>query len=97
MALTSVLIIFVMFMALSRVYLGEHSYNQVFYGTQLGLYFAFALHFLIKPYLKRLPKKLRNSSISSNNRSTFEISTGLIILSIFSFIIIPFGIGFGIW
>ena len=33
MALTVALILFIMFLALSRVFLGEHSYNQVFFGT----------------------------------------------------------------
>ena len=31
--MTAGLILFIMFLALSRVFLGEHSYNQVFYGS----------------------------------------------------------------
>lgn len=97
MAITASLVIFLMFMALSRVYLGEHSYNQVFYGTQLGLFFAFSLHYLVKPVLKKLPKKLRNSQHSSNNRNVFEIKWSLIILTIIAFLVIPLAIAFGLW
>eukprot|EP00347_Sterkiella_histriomuscorum_P014189 403361826 len=97
MALTATLIIFLMFMALSRVYLGEHSYNQVFYGTQLGVYFAVTLHFIVKPQLKRLPKKLRNSSQITGNKSTFDINVILLLLSILLFIVLPIGLAFGIW
>lgn len=62
MALTVGLILFMMFLALSRVYLGEHSYNQVLFGSSLGITLAFIMHFKVKPIVKRLPVYLKLSS-----------------------------------
>ena len=34
--------------AYSRVFLGVHSLNQVFYGVQVGAWFALTAHFIVK-------------------------------------------------
>ncbi|CDW77936.1 pap2 superfamily phosphatase [Stylonychia lemnae] len=96
MALTAGLIIFLMFMALSRVFLGEHSYNQVFFGTQLGVFMAVALHYWIKPILKTLPKKLRNG-MNSGGKNAFFISPILIVLAVILFFILPLSLAYGAW
>jgi len=59
MILTVALALFLIFLAMSRVFLGEHSYNQVFFGSQLGLAFAASLHFFIKPLVKKFPSWAR--------------------------------------
>jgi membrane-associated phospholipid phosphatase len=60
MAITAALLIFLIFLGISRVYLGAHSYNEVVFGTSLGLVVAFILHFFMKPALKRLYKESKN-------------------------------------
>jgi len=55
MALTAGICIFLMFLAISRVYLGEHSYNEVLFGGSLGATLAFILHFFAKNFIKKLP------------------------------------------
>ena len=62
MALTVGLILFILFLALSRVFLGEHSYNQVLFGSSLGIVLAFGLHFTVKPLIKKMPQLLRETS-----------------------------------
>jgi membrane-associated phospholipid phosphatase len=57
MVATVALIVFLMFLALSRVFLGEHSYNQVLFGLEIGTLFAFILHFFVKQWVKDYPKK----------------------------------------
>jgi hypothetical protein len=59
MGLTVALALFFIFLAISRVFLGEHSYNQVFFGSQLGIAFAVILHFLVKPIVKKFPSWVR--------------------------------------
>ena len=55
MMLTVGMVLFFIFLAVSRVFLGEHSYNQVFFGTQLGVALAAILHYFIKPVVKKFP------------------------------------------
>ena len=59
MMLTVAMVLFFIFLAVSRVFLGEHSYNQVFFGTQLGVAFAAILHFFVKPIFKKFPSWVR--------------------------------------
>ena len=58
MALSAALTLFIIFLGLSRVYLGEHSYNQVVFGTSIGIYFAVTLHYLLKPLIKQYPSSI---------------------------------------
>lgn len=55
MALTSVMAIFIIMLPTSRVYLGLSSYNEVIYGSLIGVALAFVGHFRIKPIVKSLP------------------------------------------
>ena len=41
-------------MALSRVYLGAHTLNEVLHGTLIGLKLAFIGHYYLKPVFLRL-------------------------------------------
>lgn len=59
MGLTVVMALFFIFLAISRVFLGEHSYNQVLFGSQLGIAFAIILHFIVKPRVKKFPSWIR--------------------------------------
>lgn len=52
MVFTVAMFLFFIFLALSRVYLGEHSYNQVFFGSQLGIVLALTMHYLLKPLVR---------------------------------------------
>lgn len=58
MALTAVLFIYLIFLGLSRVFLGEHSYNQVVHGTLIGSYLAVVLHYFVKPVVKQFPNSV---------------------------------------
>ena len=53
-----IMLLFIATIAYSRMYLGVHSLNQVFYGLSLGLWFAFTSHFLIKERLMGLLQNL---------------------------------------
>jgi membrane-associated phospholipid phosphatase len=44
-AVTAIVITYIIFMAFSRVYLGAHSYNQVLFGITLGVVFASVGHY----------------------------------------------------
>lgn len=48
MCLSVALSIYLILMAVSRVYLGAHSWNQVMFGLSLGLAFAFIGHYFVK-------------------------------------------------
>lgn len=61
MGLTVAMVLFFIFLAVSRVFLGEHSYNQVLFGSQLGLALAAILHFLVKPLIKKFPSWARSN------------------------------------
>jgi hypothetical protein len=52
MMLTVAMVLFFIFLAISRVFLGEHSYNQVLFGLQLGVALAGILHYFVKPLVK---------------------------------------------
>ena len=58
MAATCVGICFLIFMGFSRVYLGAHTYNQVVFGSVLGLTLAFIGHFKVKPLFLSLQETL---------------------------------------
>ena len=45
MAVTSIIITYIIFMGFARVYLGAHSYNQVIFGTTIGLVLAYIGHY----------------------------------------------------
>ena len=75
MGVTVAMVLFFIFLALSRVFLGEHSYNQVFFGSQLGIAFAVVLHFLVKPVLKKLPSWARSRYGINKERGLYQIST----------------------
>ena len=38
----------------SRVFLGAHGIDQIFFGLQLGLWFAFTFHFIVQEPLMEL-------------------------------------------
>ena len=42
---------FAVTLAFSRLQVGVHSLNQVFYGLQWGFLQAVAMHFVVQPYL----------------------------------------------
>ena len=45
-------------MALSRVYLGAHTYNEVLYGALIGTTMAGICHFKIKSLVLKIPEML---------------------------------------
>ena len=53
-----IMLTFTATIAYSRMYLGVHSLNQVFYGLSLGLWFAVTAHFLVKERLMSLVQNL---------------------------------------
>ena len=53
-----IMLIFTATIAYSRMFLGVHSLNQVFYGLSLGIWFAVTAHFLIKERLMGLVQNL---------------------------------------
>jgi PAP2 superfamily len=59
MVITVALALFIIFLGVSRVFLGEHSYNQVFFGSQLGIALAGILHYFVKPLIKKFPSWVR--------------------------------------
>lgn len=56
---------FAMTVAYSRLVLNVHTINQVFYGLHLGLWFAFTVHFCVRP---RLFKHIRSIITHETNR-----------------------------
>lgn len=42
---TIAMVMFFMLLAMSRVYLGEHSFNEVLFGSTIGITFAIVMHF----------------------------------------------------
>lgn len=95
MAATVAMILFFIFLAISRVYLGEHSYNQVLFGSTLGITFAFILHFKIKPILKAVPLMLK--SAYGIVMGSFNVPIWIFLLVLFATSIIPLLISGGIY
>lgn len=54
MALTVVITVYIILMGVSRVYLGAHSWNEVFFGFTLGMTFAGIGHYSVKPWFYAL-------------------------------------------
>ena len=53
-----IMLVFTGTIAYSRMFLGVHSLNQVFYGLSLGLWFALTCEFLIKEKMMKLIQNL---------------------------------------
>ena len=64
MGLTALLLSFLIMLMFSRVYLGEHSINQVIFGTSIGVVLSVSMHYSLKPFLKRMPAYLRERAVS---------------------------------
>jgi membrane-associated phospholipid phosphatase len=73
MGLTIAMALFFLFLALSRVYLGEHSYNQVLFGSTMGLGLALVLHYFFKPLVKAMPLYLRQAYGINKESGTFIV------------------------
>mmetsp|Transcript_36679 Transcript_36679/g.49745 ORF Transcript_36679/g.49745 Transcript_36679/m.49745 type:complete len:100 (-) Transcript_36679:41-340(-) len=58
MGVTAAMCIFFIFLGLSRVYLGAHSYNQVVFGGTLGIVLAAVGHYSIKPHFLGMQDKM---------------------------------------
>ena len=50
MALTAIGAIYLILLAISRVYLGAHSWNQVLFGALIGSFLAFIGHYTFKSF-----------------------------------------------
>ena len=61
--------------AYSRLFLGVHSLNQVFYGLLLGTWFAISCHFIARDKLLKLVQDLLEVK-ESRLREFFLITTG---------------------
>jgi membrane-associated phospholipid phosphatase len=49
MAVTAFLVIYLLMLAVSRVYVGAHSWNQVLFGATIGSVLALISHRYLKP------------------------------------------------
>lgn len=58
MAVTCIGIVVLIFMGFSRIYLGVGTYNEVLFGSLLGLTIALIGHFKVKPLFLALPEML---------------------------------------
>jgi hypothetical protein len=97
MGVTVAMVLFFIFLALSRVFLGEHSYNQVFFGSQLGIAFAVVLHFLVKPVLKKLPSWARSRYGIHKERGLYQISTSYMGCALILSTILPIVVATMVW
>lgn len=73
MGLTIAMFLFFIFLALSRVYLGEHSYNEVLYGLTFGLTLALVMHYFAKIHIKNIPHLVREMYGIQKQRGTFIV------------------------
>lgn len=97
MMLTVAMALFFIFLALSRVFLGEHSYNQVLFGSQLGIALACILHYFVKPLIKHFPSWARDKYGIQKQKGIFEISNALIILAFLVTIVLPITVSTSIY
>ena len=65
MAVTCIGVTFLIFMGFSRIYLGAHTFNQVLFGTILGITLAYIGHYRVKPRFLEMPEKLYEDSTGS--------------------------------
>lgn len=97
MGLTVAMCLFFIFLALSRVFLGEHSYNQVLFGSSLGITLALTMHFFLKPIVKRFPLWLRTVYGINKERGTFNVPSYIFLITLCAFIIAPIGLAYLVW
>jgi len=97
MILTIAMFLYFIFLALSRVYLGEHSYNQVVYGSTLGLTLAVGLHYTAKIHFKRLPHYLRQRFGIMKETGTFAVPNKLFTLAGILLVMVPCIVAHAIW
>jgi membrane-associated phospholipid phosphatase len=97
MALIAGLMIFLIFLAISRVYLGEHTWNEVLFGLSLGTSFAFLCHYYVKPYYKTLPNYFKKMAQRKGIDQTYYVSNGFIGLAFLLVFIMPLAFALGLW
>jgi len=94
MAVTCALMIDLIFVCLSRVYLGAHSYDQVIFGTSLGVVLIFILHFFASDRLKNFVQELKvpkKGNVSSNVSKVVLLMTFLVTL------VLPLLLSYCLW
>ena len=66
----------------SRVFLGVHSWNQVLFGWQLGLWLALTLHFCFKQSIVRNLKQILYNDQSEEGSSLFSHTVKWLVLMV---------------
>mmetsp|Transcript_28903 Transcript_28903/g.21527 ORF Transcript_28903/g.21527 Transcript_28903/m.21527 type:complete len:121 (+) Transcript_28903:437-799(+) len=94
MALTSLLMVGIIFMCLSRVYLGAHSYDQVIFGTSIGTTFIFIIHFFLSSKAKTFVQELR---IPHKGNFIFNVSSVLIMLIFVCTSVLPLALAYALY
>jgi hypothetical protein len=88
MAATALVLSYLMFTGIGRVYLGAHSYNQVIFGATLGLLLAYVLHYELKPWFYELPVTLFTSSGEVGHQK-YEVTARHYILALTVWLVAP--------
>lgn len=88
-AATILLIIALPMMALSRVFLGAHTLNEVLHGTLVGLTLAYIGHYYVKPIILQLPSKF---VVTDNDNSSYKIPASAYFKALFFSFILPMSI-----
>lgn len=82
------LVVFLGLMALSRVYLGAHTLNEVLFGALLGSTMAAIGHFKVKPIFYGLPQML----YSREEEEKYDIDSWTYMKVLFSSLVLPMGL-----
>ena len=86
--ITIFLTVFLGLMAISRVYLGAHTLNEVLFGTLLGVTIATIAHFRVKTFFYAMPEML----YSREEEEKYDINRWTYIKAILATFVIPMSI-----